>query len=236
MAGQLSFPALWHDTLTDTRALMPLALPVAAAFVLLPGVAIDLFGPPPPRTTAEMTPHVVLIELFLPALIALVAQGTVIRLCLDRRRGVSRSVGEALAASLRAWPLLVAAVCLCAVPIGFGMLALIVPGIYLAGRLTPAIPLVIDGRGPVAAVEASWALTHGNGWRTIGFVLLFSGWFIVISAAAAVIGSGAAAALTAAGAGGAGAAAASAIDGLVAALFAVVNAVAVATVYRQLTA
>ena len=33
----LSLAALWRDTLADVRALMPLALPVAAAFVLLPG-------------------------------------------------------------------------------------------------------------------------------------------------------------------------------------------------------
>ena len=89
MAGQLSFPALWHDTVADTRALMPLALPVTAAFVLLPGVAIDLFGPPLPKTIVAMTPHIILIELVLPALIALIAQGTVVRVTLDRRRGRS---------------------------------------------------------------------------------------------------------------------------------------------------
>ena len=236
MAGQLSFPALWHDTVADTRALMPLALPVTAAFVLLPGVAIDLFGPPLPKTIAAMTPHVILIELILPALIALVAQGTVVRVALDRRRGRSRLVGEALIASLRAWPLLVAAVMLSAVPIGLGLLAVILPGIYIAGRLTPVVPLVLDGRGPLAAVEESWAMTAGNGWRVIAFILLFSGWFVVLSAAGAIIGAGAATMFAAVGAGGAGAAIASTVNGLVAALFAVVNAVAVATVYRQLTA
>lgn len=263
----LSFAVLWHDTLADTRALMPLALPVTAAFVLLPGVAIDLFGPPLPpallpapaapkgthlsaaalggatgqHTLVAAKPPLptlpadfVVIDMLLPMLIGLVAQLAIVRLALDRRRGTARSVGEALQMALRAWPFAVAALLLTSVPISLGMLALVVPGVYLAGRLAPALALVVDGSGPVAAIEASWALTVGNGWRVIGFVVLFLGWFVVLSAAGGAIGAGVAAALTVVGAGTAGTVIASTIDGLVAALFAVVNAVAAATVYRAL--
>lgn len=236
MTAPLAFPALWRDTLADTRALLPLALPVAAAFVLLPGVAIDLFGPPLPKTALAMTPNVVLIELVLPALIGLVAQLAILRLALDRRRGVTRSVGEALTAAFGAWPLAVVALLLGAGPIALGMLALVVPGLYLAGRLTPAVALVLDGTGPVAAIERSWALTEGNGWRVIGFTLMLVGWFVVLSAAGGAVGAGVVALFRAVGAGGAGAVVASTIDGAIAALFTVVNAVAVATVVRMLRA
>ncbi len=232
----LSFAALWRDTLTDTRALLPLALPVAAAFVLLPDVAVDLFGPPLPTTPAGMTPNVALIDAVLPSLIGLVAQLAIIRLALDRRRGQSRSVGEALAAALRAWPFAVVALLLSAVAIVPGLIALLLPGLYLAGRLSPAVPLVVEGAGPVAAVEASWALTEGNGWRVIGFTLAAAGWFFILSAAAGVVGSGAANLLKAAGAGGVGAIVAATVDGAVAALFTVINAVVLATVVRQLKA
>ena len=266
----LSFAALWHDTLADTRALMPLALPIAAAFVLLPGVAIDLFGPPlpaalrPPPAVSAQAPHTaiagaaasprvvpagqppaalpslrlptdfVVIDLILPTLIGLVAQLAILRLALDRRRGIARSVGEALGFAAHAWPFAAAALLLTGIPVGIGMLALIIPGIYLAGRFAPALAFVVDGCGPVAALERSWALTVGNGWRVIGFAFLFVGWFVVLSAAGGAIGGGVAAALTAAGAGGAGSIVASTIDGVVAAIFTVVNAVAAATVYRQL--
>ena len=254
----LVLAALWRDTLADTRALLPLALPVAAAFVLLPGVAVELFGPPLPapalaapgtaatgtlggpvaRHAAPALPPVasnaVAVDLLLPSLIGLVAQLAVVRLALDRRRGVARSVGEALATAFRVWPFAVLAVLLGSVAVVPGLLLFVVPGLYIAGRLTPAVAFVVDGTGPVAALEASWALTAGNGWRTIGFTLIFAGWFVIVSFAAGAVGAGLAALLAAAGAGGAGAVVASALDGLVAALFTVVNAVAVATVYRTL--
>ena len=261
----LSFPALWRDTLLDTRALLPLVWPVAAAFVLLPQVATDRFGPPLPQRAAatapasspvvadkpavatpsaavaptlpalpKIPPNVLLIDLLGPALIGLIAQATIIRLALDRRRGASRSVGEALAAAFRAWPLLVVTLALGAVPIGCGLLALIVPGFYLAGRLSPAVALVLDGRAPVAALEQSWALTAGNGWRVIAFTLVFFGWFIIASAAVGLVGAGAFGLLKAAGLAGAGEVVAATLDGIVAALAAVVNAVALATVYRHL--
>ena len=190
MPKPLVLAVLWRDTIGDTRALLPLVWPVAAAFVLLPGVAIDLFGPPLPKTALAMTPNVVLIELVLPALIGLVAQLTILRLALDRRRGVARSVGEALTAALRAWPFAVVALLLGAGPVALGMVALVVPGLYIAGRLTPAVALVVDGTGPVAALERSWALTAGNGWRVIGFTLMIVGWFFIVSAVGGAVGAG----------------------------------------------
>ncbi len=268
----LSFAQLWHDTIADSRALLPLVWPVAAAFVLLPQVAIDRFGPPLPVVTVaalpkpalptaagpadkapaavvrrdevrtsgrpllpKIPPKVLLIDLLLPALIALFAQATIIRLTLDRRRGIRRSVGEALTAAARAWPLLVVTLGFATVPIGFGLLAFVLPGLYLAGRLAPATALVLDGLGPVTALERSWALTTGNGWRVIGFTLVFFGWFVIVSAATGAVGTGAAALLKAAGAGGVGEIVAATLDGVVAALAAVVNAVALATIYRTLS-
>lgn len=259
----LSFPALWRDTIADTRALLPLAFPIAAAFVMLPGVVIDRFGPPVPQVTVSevrvapgapagrpaarptatrpalpslptIPPNVLLVDLVLPALIGLVAQAAIIRLTLDRRRGVARSVGEALTAAVRAWPLLVATLALSAIPIGLGIMAFVVPGLYLAGRLTPAVAFVLDGLSPVAALERSWALTAGNGWRVIGFTLVFAGWFVIVSVVTGAVGAAAAGLLATAGAAGAGAVVAATLDGAVAALAALVNAVALATVYRHL--
>ena len=270
MSGPLSLDRLWRETLADTRALMPLALPVAAALVLLPNVLIERYGPPlqpvaavpsstnaspaanaaegrsaiarpaqslplpraTPRLAERLTPRVLLINLLLPSLIGLFAQAAIIRLALDRRAGVSRSVGEALVAAIRLWPLIVVVVFASALPIGFGLLALVVPGLYLAGRLTLAVPLVVEGVAPVAALERAWALSAGNGWRIIGFTLLIAGWFFLISAVAGAVGAGAVALLH--GVPGVGPIVASVLDGLVAALFTVVNAVAVATVYRLL--
>lgn len=63
--------------------------------------------------------------------------------------------------------LLVFAIC------GIGFLLLIVPGIIFAVRLTFVPYLVMDkGLDPVAAIEKSWFMTRGHGWRIFGMYLL----------------------------------------------------------------
>ena len=237
MTGPLSITALWRDTFAAARRGMPMYLPVAAAFVLLPGVAIDLFGPPLPKTPADLTPRLVFIALVIPSLIGIIAQATIVRLAIDRARGIDRSVGEALLLALRLWPMLVAATLLAAVPIGAGMLLFIVPGLYMAGRLALAMPLVVDGTtAPLAAVRRSWELTDGNGWRIIAFLILWTAWFLALSAIAAALGGGVAILLKGLGAATTGAVIASIIGGVVGALFTVFNAVGVALVYVRLRA
>jgi len=63
--------------------------------------------------------------------------------------------------------LLVVAIC------GIGLLLLIVPGIIFACRLSFVPYLVMDkGLEPVAAIEKSWFMTRGHGWRIFGMYLL----------------------------------------------------------------
>jgi uncharacterized membrane protein len=57
--------------------------------------------------------------------------------------------------------------------IGLGFVMLIVPGIIFACRLAFVPYLVVDKRlDPVAAVEKSWNMTRGYGWRVFGMYLL----------------------------------------------------------------
>jgi uncharacterized membrane protein len=63
--------------------------------------------------------------------------------------------------------LLVFAIC------GIGFLILIVPGIILVCRLSFVSYLVMDkGLDPVAAIEKSWTMTRGHGWRIFGMFWL----------------------------------------------------------------
>lgn len=63
--------------------------------------------------------------------------------------------------------------------IGIAMVALIVPGIIVACRLAFVSYLVMDKNlDPIAAVETSWKLTRGYGWRI--FALGFTSVFIFI--------------------------------------------------------
>ncbi len=226
---------LWRQTLAGGRSGMALYLPVAAAFVLLPVVVIEALGPPQPRSPAELTVNQVLVYLLLPALLGLVAQAAIVRLAIDGATGTGRSVGDALKLALRLWPIALLAVALAAVPTSAGLLLFVVPGLYMAGRLAMALPLVVDGGvGPIEAVRRSWDMTDGNGWRIIAFALLWTLWFLALSVLAAGVGSAIGTVATAAGAPVVGTFLASIVGGLVSAVFTVFQAVGMATIYLHL--
>src|SRR5690606_40827630 len=57
--------------------------------------------------------------------------------------------------------------------VGIGFVLLIVPGIVFLCRLAFLPYLVMDKKlDPVAAVEKSWHMTRGHGWRIFGMFLL----------------------------------------------------------------
>jgi uncharacterized membrane protein len=56
--------------------------------------------------------------------------------------------------------------------VGISVVALIIPGIIVACRLVFVSYLVMDkGLDPVEAVETSWKLTRGHGWRIFGLAM-----------------------------------------------------------------
>jgi uncharacterized membrane protein len=57
--------------------------------------------------------------------------------------------------------------------VGLGIVFFIIPGIILGCRLVFVSYLVMDKKmEPVAAVEKSWAMTRGHGWKIFGMGLL----------------------------------------------------------------
>ncbi len=76
--------------------------------------------------------------------------------------------------------LLVVAIC------GIGFLLVIVPGIIFACRLAFVPYLVMDkGLDPVGAIEKSWFMTRGHGWRIffmylLSIVMVFCGLILLI--------------------------------------------------------
>lgn len=57
--------------------------------------------------------------------------------------------------------------------IGIGFVFFIIPGIILACRLAFVSLLVMDkNMEPIAAIEKSWEMTRGHGWRIFGMALL----------------------------------------------------------------
>jgi len=57
--------------------------------------------------------------------------------------------------------------------VGIGFVVFVIPGIIFACRLAFVRYLVMDkGLDPVAAIEKSWTMTRGHGWRIFGMYLL----------------------------------------------------------------
>lgn len=100
-------------------------------------------------------------------------------------RGVDEAPARETSLFVRAVLGLVA-VLLAAAPVALGLLALVVPGVYVALRLFLVIPAVVVGeRGPVDALYASWELTDGMVLTLLGvyvalFVVGFTIGFVVL--------------------------------------------------------
>lgn len=70
--------------------------------------------------------------------------------------------------------------------VGIGLVFILVPGIVFACRLAFVPFLVMDKKlDPVKAVEESWRLTKGHGWRIFGMALL--GFLIIIGGLLALV-------------------------------------------------
>jgi len=91
----------------------------------------------------------------------------------DDARGERPRAGRSLQAALDAFAPLLGALVLAALGIALGLLALILPGIYLLVRwyFVPQAVMVAGERGR-GALEASASTVQGSWWRTAGIVLL----------------------------------------------------------------
>jgi hypothetical protein len=81
------------------------------------------------------------------------------------REAVSHAFGRMLT--------LVSAALLAIPAILLGLIALIIPGLWLIGSFTMVTPVVaLEEVGPVAALRRSMALVRGRWWPTVGFLIL----------------------------------------------------------------
>jgi hypothetical protein len=88
---------------------------------------------------------------------------------LGERAGVRESLRYGLG---RLLPLIVAYF-LIAVIVLLGLLALIIPGVWLGTKLSMTFPAVVfERKGPFRAIGRSWGLTRGNFWRTLGTLIV----------------------------------------------------------------
>jgi hypothetical protein len=130
-----------------------------------------------------------LLVLVVPSLVTAIIVRTLTRLA----RGEDVSAGQALRDGAAAFRLAFAATLLVALVVAFGLVLLIIPGIYLGVRLyfAPAVS-VHDEVGAIEALDRSGELVRDRWWRVFG-VLLLTG--LLIGLLGGIVGGIAAAAL-----------------------------------------
>lgn len=183
---RFSYSAVWADVTALLRSHASLIATVAGVFIFLPGLLVAYFLPQPEPAELGRIGQMWIDYLganwpwlLLNSLVSMT--GAIAILLLLFARGIS--VGGAIGAALALLPAYFAASVLGSIAIGFGFVLLIVPGLYLLGRLGPLNSVLVAEahRNPIAAIRRCLALTKGHGWAILGLILI-----IAIAAAIAV--------------------------------------------------
>ncbi len=237
---RFSYDRVWADVLTMARANAALLATLAGVFLFLPSFALWLFAPmPQPPSGGDGSEGMRFLfnyysnnwpGMLLVSAVSTFGQAAILALLLDRTRP---TVGEALSGAGRIFPMYFLLGIITSLVISIGFVFLVVPGVYLLGRLAVAGPVMIGERvgNPIEAIRRGWGYTADTGWRIAGLVLLIAivGW-IALSAATSVLGVAAGLVLP----DGASAVVKAAADALGGAGLALLIAVLSAAIYRQL--
>lgn len=213
---KLSIGQAWDEARAALAAQRRLIIPVVLGLILLPAVIATMVQP---RVEAGATPEPggwMLVALAMIVLM-LLGQVAVVLLVNGWRGSVGEAIGQAArrlpvlvaAALIVALPMfLLLSLALGVVALASGGSAAFVAGalsgkgalvliltvlvfLFVAVRLMPMVAVVAEpGLGPVATLRRSFALTRGQFWRLLGFLLLiFFPFLIFAMAAGAVIGA-----------------------------------------------
>jgi len=165
----LSVAALWRESVAVAQRNADLLAIVASALFFLPQLAGVELGPLVGATDSE--PSVPLLVLSMLA--GLVGQGAVTLIALDDLGGGRRTLAQALAEAVRRLPQLLGASLAAGIAIGLGLLALILPGLWLLGRLgAVGAGVMAERQGLAASLERSWELTRERAWPPAVYLLL----------------------------------------------------------------
>lgn len=205
--GKLDSNAAWKDASALVAANREVLLILAGVFFFLPNLLLALvLGEPqvaPNATSDQMMAGVVdfyragWLPMLLTALAQIVGFLAILRLMRDRQRP---TVGEAIRTGFIGLPTCFAAQLMFALGFGLaggllvGLAALVLPALAVVLTLLLAAFLVFAGvrliliapvialegeRNPLAAIARSWAMTKGNFWRILAFLVLVAALFLV---------------------------------------------------------
>ena len=193
---KFSYSAVWDDTVRLIRAHGPLIAAIAGVFIFFPSLLLTYLLPPPEGRPGDANEAIRLtIEYYSAAwpwfaaesLLAMVGTLAVLRLIFAR----NTTVGAALAVGAAFLPFYFLLSLISGFIIGIGLLFLLLPGFYLAGRLVIAGPVMIaeNRRNPIDAIGRAFEITKGRGWAIFFLILLVVvAGFVVIMVVNALLG------------------------------------------------
>lgn len=189
-----SYSAVWNDAAAMLKRHGGLIAAIAGVFIFLPLLLTGYLLPSPTSQTdpfgalsayyAENWPWLVL-----GSIINAFGAIAIYRLLFA---GEHLTVGQAIGGAVPLLPAYFILSVLVSLVLGAGFLALIIPFIYLLGRLTPSAPSLVAGgqHNPIAAIRDSWRLTSGKGWAVAGLIIVVALAGVIIAfVATALLGS-----------------------------------------------
>jgi hypothetical protein len=156
-----------------TCVLVPV-VPLSIISTIIVGSVDDTaFDVNAPASSGDSSDVASLIDNLLGGCAAAIAIAACFRVISSAYLGERTSAGDSLRYGLsRLGPLIVAYFAM-SIVIGLGLVALVIPGVFLAIKWSMTFPAIVAERaGPFQAMGRSWELTRGHWWRTFGALLV----------------------------------------------------------------
>lgn len=174
-----SYNAVWEDTGRLLKAHGALLAAIAGVFIFLPTLLVGYFFALPESATTDLNLYFQevgrhlkdhLIWYVLQSFVVMIGTAAMLRLVFAPRVTVAGAIlfGVMLLAPYSILTVMTNVIVL------VGLILLIVPGLYLWGRVLPAGPAMVaeDKRNPLEALKRGLALSRGQGWAILGLLLL----------------------------------------------------------------
>lgn len=235
---KFSWDRAWGDLAALTRAHAEIVLVVAGVFVLLPALVLGLYFQPVPIKTVNAEALRAInayfaanwLPLVLGSVAARMGEATILAVLLNTRK---ETVGQSVGLALKLLFPFVVLTLIVNFAVFAGLIVLLLPGIYLMGRLAVSGPAMVAERegNPLNAIARSLALTRGNGWTIAALIILV---FVVSWVATGAIKTALTVLLTLVVPAGAIAEVTALVSALLDTVATVISVLLVAVIYRQL--